>query len=129
MSRLKRSGLVLTSALALVACGHELDTPEEEADARLALFAAPCASPAPLRLAPGEKLPGSFIIVYDDSLAEVDARTTELADKYGFTTKYRWKTAIKGFSATLQPETVAALLCEEDVLYIEENGLAAVDDP
>ncbi|HZH75231.1 MAG TPA: protease inhibitor I9 family protein [Archangium sp.] len=125
MLRLKRHGLALACCLVLTACGGGSAPAHPEADARMALYPSSCESPAPLLLSPGEKVPDSYIIVFDEALAEPFARVEQLEGKYGFTSDYRWKAALKGFSATLRPETVGALRCEPDVGYIEENGRAS----
>ncbi|WPB73233.1 protease inhibitor I9 family protein [Archangium violaceum] len=123
MPRLKRHGLALASCLVLTACGCGSTPANEEADARMALYVSPCESPAPLLLSPGEKVPDSYIIVFDKALKDPFARIDLLEWKYGFASKSRYKTALKGFSATLNPETVGALRCEPDVNYIEEESL------
>ncbi|MFY0529635.1 protease inhibitor I9 family protein [Archangium gephyra] len=126
MLRLKRHGLALASCLVLTACGGGSAPANEEADARMALYVASCESPAPLHLSPGEKVPDSYIIVFDEALEDPFARIDQLEGKYGFTSDFRWKAALKGFSATLSPETVGALRCEPDVDYIDENAWVEV---
>lgn len=123
MLRLTRIGLALVSCLSLTACGNGLipDT-SQETDARMVLFAAPCESPAPLRLAPSDKVPDSYIIVFDESLEGTFSRVAELEQKYSFTADTKWEAALKGFAATLTPEIVAALRCEANVDYIHENS-------
>jgi serine protease len=128
MRRLKRHGLALASCLVLTACGDGSAPANEEVDARMDPYAASCESPAPLHLAPGEKVPDSYIIVFHAALEDPFARIDQLEGKYGFTSEYRWKVALKGFSATLSPETVGALRCEPDVNYIDENGLVKVNE-
>ena len=127
MLRLKRHGLALASCLVLTACGGGSAPAGTEADERMALYAASCQSPAPLYLAPGEKVPDSYIIVFDAALVDPFARIDQLEGKYGFTSEFRYEAALKGFSATLSPETVGALRCEPDVDYIEENGRVQVE--
>ena len=127
MLRLKRHGLALASFLGLIACGSGLVPDSKEVDARMALYAASCESPAPLHLTPGEKVPDSYIIVFDEALEDPFARIDQLVKKYGFISEFRWKAALKGFSATLSPETVAGLRCEADVDYIDENSWVLAD--
>lgn len=123
MLRLTRIGLALVSCLSLTACGSGLvpgNSPEK--DARMILFAGSCESPAPLLLAPSDKVPDSYIIVFDESLEGTFSRVAELEQKYSFTADTKWQVALKGFAATLTPEIVASLRCEADVDYIEENS-------
>ncbi|HKG93370.1 MAG TPA: protease inhibitor I9 family protein [Gemmatimonadaceae bacterium] len=116
---------------ALAGCSNGSPTEAAAAgtdDSRLAIFAASCPSPAPLYLAPAEsRVPDAFIVVYDDALAGVDARTSRLAARYGFTTTFRWEHALKGFAATLPPSTVRALRCEAGVRYIEEDAVVTIE--
>jgi hypothetical protein len=92
----------------------------------MSLYAASCDSPAPLHLTPGEKVPDSYIIVFDEDLEATFERIAQLEKQYGFTSEFRYNAALKGFSATLSPETVGALRCEPDVNYIDENGWVRV---
>jgi peptidase inhibitor I9 len=55
------------------------------------------------------------------------ARATELEQRHGFTATYRYSSAIKGFAARLPANTVAALRCEPDVAYIEEDAEVHVE--
>ena len=126
MRRLKRYGLALASCLVLTACGDGSATAREEADARMPLYASSCDSPAPLHLTPGEKVPDSYIIVFDEDLEAPFERIAQLEKQYGFSSEFRYNAALKGFSATLSPETVGALRCESDVNYINENGWVEV---
>jgi hypothetical protein len=127
MLRLTRYGLALVSCLALTSCGSGLVPDSHETDARMTLFAASCDSPAPLRLAPSDKVPDSYIIVFEDSLEAPFERTAQLEKKYGFTAATKWEAALKGFAATLTPELVGALRCEADVDYIHENSYVYAD--
>ncbi|MDY7229361.1 protease inhibitor I9 family protein [Hyalangium rubrum] len=127
MRHLKRFGLALASCLVLTACGMGITSSPQETDARLALYVSPCDSPAPLKLHAGEKVPDSYIIVFDEDLDDPFARIEQLERKHGFTASSRWEAALKGFAATLSPETVGSLRCEDDVDYINENGYVQVD--
>ena len=127
MLRLKRHGLALASCLVLMACGGGFAPATQETDARMSLYAAACESPAPLHLSPGEKVPDSYIIVFDEALEAPFERIAQLEKQYGFTSEFRWNAALKGFSAKLSPETVAALRCEADVDYIDENSRVEID--
>ena len=90
-------------------------------EARAQLFAASCDNPAPLHLAASDRVPNAFVVVYDEGVADPGAKTDALAAKYGFSPRHRYESALKGFAATLPPATVAALRCEADVKYIEED--------
>ena len=112
------------------ACSNDSPTAATLADreSRAALFAGSCASPAPLHLAPAEsRVPDEFIVVYQDAVSDPNARTTELAAKYSFRTRYRWEHALKGFAATLSPTTVRSLRCEAGVKYIEEDAVVSIE--
>lgn len=129
MLRLTRFGWALASCLALTSCGSGsgLVPESQETDTRMTLFSAPCDSPAPLRLVPSDKVPDSYIIVFEDSLEAPFERTAQLEKKYGFTSATKWEAALKGFAATLSPELVGALRCEAGVDYIHEDSYVYAD--
>lgn len=116
--------MALAGTVLLGACASGPSAPH--LDPRLALFAGECSQPAPLHLAAGEKVPDGFIVVYHDSVTNVDALTTQLARQYGFTTVHRYESALKGFAATLKPDIVAALRCVGSVNYIGEDGIVRI---
>lgn len=85
---------------------------------------APCPTPAPLLTAPRDPVPGSYIVVFKDTVTNSLARTVELEQRHGFTATYRYSSVLLGFAARLATDTVAALRCEPDVAYIQEDALA-----
>jgi len=125
---LTRTLFALIAAAAACSNGSLTDAAPVDETSRAALFAGSCASPAPLHLAPAEsRVPDAFIVVYQDGLTDPNARTSELAAKYDFTTRYRWEHALKGFAADLRPATVRALRCEAGVKYIEEDAVVSIE--
>ena len=65
-------------------------------------------------------------MVYEQTVGDPEKRTTELVTKYKFVTRYRWKSAIKGFAADLSEEVVEALRCESGIAFIEQNERVGV---
>ena len=84
-----------------------------------------CGAPAPLK-EHSEGIPHQWLVVYKKSVTDPGRRTDELTQRYGFATRRRWKTAIKGFSAELPPDTVRQLRCEEGVDFIEQDQKAII---
>ena len=106
------------------------------ATSALALFATGCSkSPASLTspsadgLAPlvhagsaGKAIPGSYIVVYKDGENDVDGITNELANRSGFMTRYRFRSALHGFAASNMSSAALRMLRNDPrVAYVEEN--------
>ena len=106
------------------------------ATSALALFATGCSkspasltSPAGDGLAPivhagsaGKAIPGSYIVVYKDGENDVDGITNELANRSGFMTRYRFRSAMHGFAANNMSSAALRMLRNDPrVAYVEEN--------
>jgi hypothetical protein len=64
-------------------------------------------------------------VVFHDQV-DPTAETQRLATRYGFTPRYVYTAALKGFAADLQPPVVAALQCEPSVASMEHNAAAGI---
>lgn len=103
----------------------------------LALFAAGCSKkPASLTspaagdgLAPivhagstGKAIPGSYIVVFKNGQSrDLDGMVNQLANRHNFLTRFRYRSALNGFAATLTPSALGELRADPRVDYIEEN--------
>ncbi len=101
----------------------------------LALFAAGCSkSPAnltsptaggdglaPILKATGKAIPGSYIVVFKDGQTDVDGIVGQMANRHGFMTRARFRSAVHGFAAQLSSEALGQLRSDPRVSYIEEN--------
>ncbi|WP_257449369.1 protease inhibitor I9 family protein [Archangium lipolyticum] len=106
------SALALLLGLVLTACGAE---------------SGDCLSPAPFHPTSGDKVPDSYLVIFEEDVPDSLALTQELESRHGFTATHRYKTAVKGFAATLPADTVSALRCEAGVAYVEEDSYVTVD--
>src|SRR5437867_206254 len=64
-----------------------------------------------LALTPGntQVIPGQYIVVFKDGVADPDGLAQSLVSLYGGSLKHTYKTALKGFAAILSDAAVAAL--------------------
>jgi subtilisin len=66
-------------------------------------------------------VPGSFIVVYEDSVSSVDEATDARERRGGFRSAFRYRSALKGFSARLSERQVADLAADPQVASITPN--------
>jgi len=85
--------------------------------------------PAPLVAAPpgARVVPGSYLVVYDDRAGGSDAITDELTQRHAFWTQQRYRTALQGFAARLDPGTLALLRRDPRIAYIEQDQVVTTD--
>jgi len=75
------------------------------------------------RLSP-TALPGSYIVVFKNTgvdPASVDPTVTDLSLRHGFSPRFRYHSAIRGFAAALTPNALFQLRNDPRVAYVEEN--------
>ncbi len=84
------------------------------------------AGPAPLLVpaAGAEIVPGSYIVVFKPTVADVDREVDDLSLRQGITARFRYRHALKGFSAALSAPEVDALRRDPRVAYIEQDMVA-----
>lgn len=83
-----------------------------------------CPRPAPLAGRPHPAAPG-YIVVYHDSVDAL-AETARLAGRYGVSPRHLYRTAVRGFSAELEPEVLQALRCEPSVNWVEHIAVGCL---
>ncbi len=68
-------------------------------------------------------IPGQYIVVFKDGVADPDGLAQTLVSLYGGSLKHTYKSAIKGFAAILSDAAVAALQAQSTIVdYIEPDG-------
>jgi hypothetical protein len=82
-----------------------------------------CATPSPLTFA-SSPAPG-WIVMLDNNV-DATKRVPELAAKHGFTPRFTYTSALKGFSGELTPQQIAAIRCETDVRYVQQDQWAMI---
>ena len=80
------------------------------------------------RTAASDVIPGAYLVIYDDDVADPEAKTKEKALKLkAKKVKHSYTSAVKGFAADLTEEEVAALSADPDVAYIEPDQVVTID--
>lgn len=72
--------------------------------------------------AKGKKIAGSYIVVFEDRTADVDALADDLVTKHRGRKNHVYKAALKGFAAELSELEALALSQHPSVKYVEEDG-------
>ena len=84
-----------------------------------------CADPAPLN-GSFDPAAADFLVMFHDSV-DASVEAARLAQAYGFTARFVWETAVKGFSAEMSPATVNALRCEPSIAEIEYDQVFTIE--
>jgi len=117
-----RKSAVAVSALVLVACADPPSTPQ--------VSPAETVDEAPLFAKGGEggPIPGQYIVVFNDHVADPGRRANEIAvEKRGRAqVQHRYSGVLKGFSAQLTDDAVAELRNDPDVAYIEQDQVVSL---
>ena len=111
--RAVRHVMFLGSALALAACGGEMDM---NAEAELGQTGAPL-----MQAAPGTAIAGQYIVVLKEGAAP-----QAFAAAAGVSARYTYS-IINGFAASLNPAQLSALRNNPQVEYIEEDAVVTAD--
>ena len=113
-----------TAALTLVAlgCSHKAMMPTAPSGAQARQGAAPLISHASNPSA----ISGAYIVVLNETAGDVDGAVDELSVKHAFRAQFRYKSALRGFSASLTAAAVEALRNDPRVAYIEQDQIAHV---
>jgi subtilisin family serine protease len=69
----------------------------------------------------GRPIPGQYIVVFRDDVADVDGKVQEKVRKANGRLKHAYKAALKGFAGELSDEAAAALRADPDVAYVEQD--------
>lgn len=102
---------VLFGSLLLAACDGASRPPAPPAPPRSARF-----------LQVAGAIPGRYVVVLEESVADVPAVARELATSRGGTVEHLYEHALKGFSATLAPSAALALAEDPRVRWVEEDA-------
>ena len=107
---MKQKALAAIAALALAGC-QDLATPVSPDGADLAL--APAAESA---------IPGQYIVVFRDGVADVRGTANRLAAAHGGNVRFTYQHAVRGFAlSNVSDRAAAALARNPNVLYVEQD--------
>ncbi len=112
---------LLALAIVLAGCGRKtasLVSPTGRADLAPLVAAAPGSQP----------IEGSYIVVFDERAGDARGLTEELANRHGFMTRQRYRSAVAGFAARLSPTALDLLRHDPRVAYIEQDQVVRADD-
>lgn len=73
------------------------------------------------------KIPGQYIIVFEDRVADVDAVAEELVRGHNGHKNHVYTKAIKGFSANFSDADAAEIAADPRVKYVEEDSIVSID--
>jgi subtilisin family serine protease len=74
----------------------------------------------------GKVVPGQYIVVFRDDVANVPAAVSQLAYQHGAGVLHMYEHALKGFAATLPAARVAALSADPRVAYVEQDQVVTI---
>ena len=66
-------------------------------------------------------VPGSYIVVFDQSVPSVNRKTDALEKANGFQSRFRYSHALKGFSARLSPGQLRKVQSDPAVAYVTQD--------
>lgn len=79
------------------------------------------------RMSQDGSLADSYIIVFKDDVTNIDDEINQASKKYGLNIKFKYKNAIKGFSAKLSAGALNGLMNNPNIAYIEQDQLMSAN--
>jgi subtilisin family serine protease len=77
--------------------------------------------------AKNNKIPNSYIVVFESRVDDVDGAADELSTKHFGKLKHKYKAALKGFAAELSEKEAMKLASDPRVKYVEEDSIVHID--
>lgn len=79
------------------------------------------------RMSQDGSLADSYIIVFKDDVTNIDDEINQASKKYGLNIKFKYKNAIKGFSAKLPAGALNGLMNNPNIAYIEQDQIMSAN--
>ena len=117
MNRLTAAA-VAVSAFTLAACQDPAAPVPKTAEAPRA---------AALRTGGAEPIPGQYIVVFTDGVADAPGLSRRLAAAQGASLRFTYEHVLKGFAATMSASAAAALAHDPNVAYVEQDQVVHAD--
>jgi subtilisin family serine protease len=111
--------LAAVALLAAVACGP--GTEESNGSIELAQ------STKFLQAEPGHGVPGSYIVILNDDVADVAAAASDMAQQHGASVRYVYTSAVRGFAGEMSEAAAMALANNPRVQYVEQDQIFTAD--
>lgn len=80
------------------------------------------------KLKSGDKIPGEYIVVLKKKASTTDKESKRMEKSYGFKTKLRYKSALKGFSVNLTNTQLKKLQKDPSVQSISQDEVLTMDE-
>jgi subtilisin family serine protease len=77
--------------------------------------------------APRHPIPGRWIVVFKDTVANPDDESDRMVRNFGGHRHHTFTRVLKGFAATLPDAAVERLRADPDVAYVEQDEIASID--
>ncbi len=77
----------------------------------------------------GDKVPGQYIVVFKDSVADVAAKVDAVAAQHGLGVQRIYSHALKGFAAKIPDARLAKLQADPDVKFIDQDQVFLIAGP
>ena len=96
----------------------------------LALLAQPvfAASPSKEKDEGGDRIPGQYIVVFKDSVANPDVTSDEISTSEGLGKLHSYKNVIKGFAATIPDAKLKKIQDDPRVAFISQDRTVSIFD-
>lgn len=79
------------------------------------------------RMTQDGSLTDSYIIVFKDDVTNIDDEINQASKKYGLNIKFKYKNAIKGFSAKLPAGALNGFMNNPNIAYIEQDQIMSAN--
>jgi subtilisin family serine protease len=85
-------------------------------------------APAPISFSriPSQKIAGRYIVVFRNSVTDVDGAARAIAARHGGRIRHTYKSALHGLALELSDSAVAALRAEPTVAYVEQDQTVSI---
>ncbi len=114
---MKKLGYLAAVAIGVLACS----------DATVSPVATPETPQLQQAGASAQRIPGQYIIVFDDDVSDVVARANALVARFGGTLSFTYTAAIKGFAASGLTDAAAATIAGmAGVRYVEQDQVMSI---
>ncbi|CAN5793458.1 S8 family peptidase [soil metagenome] len=108
---MKRIAALALAALATAACAGDPASPGTR----------PLSAPASVNFSKSTPIAGSYVVVFNSDVTDVDGEAVKIASRHGAKIKYTYKAALKGIALELSDAEVSALRAEPSVAYVEQD--------
>lgn len=120
-TRRARAALAITFAAASAACAGSdgVTTPDQSTGVIAPTFS---------QSSSARRIPGEYIVVFDNSVDDVGGRARGLAQAFNASVRYEYRAALKGFAGRMSAEAAAAMANQPGVAFVEQDQEVAISE-